>query len=84
MPSLPHRRVHLDERAEPRIVVGRQREMVRRRLAGGDILVLFEEYDLFRGGDVQDMNARASVSRDTDQTFSATQGSDLVAPDRMR
>ena len=41
--AVAHRRVHLDQRAEPRIVVGAQRQMMRRRLAGRDILVLFEE-----------------------------------------
>ena len=37
--AVAHRRVHLQQRAEPRIVVGRQRQMMRRRLAGRDVLV---------------------------------------------
>ena len=33
-----HRRVHLQLRSEPRVVVGAERQVMRRRLAGGDVL----------------------------------------------
>ena len=79
-----HRRVHLDQIAEPGIVVGRQGEVVRRRLAARDILVVLEEIDLFGRGDVQDMDARAGGAGNAHQAFRALQGGDLVAPDGMR
>ncbi len=79
----PHRRVHLEKRAEPRIVVSRQRQMMRRRLDGGDILVLLEEKDLLGRRDVQHMDARARLPGDAHQPLGAAQRRDLVAPDGM-
>ena len=44
MRGVAHRRIDLRERAEPLVAIGRgQRQMVRRRLGGGDVLVLGEE-----------------------------------------
>ena len=84
MPHVAHRRVHLQQRAEPGIVVGRQRQVMRRRLAGRHILVGFEEGDLLGRRDVQHVDAGARPPRDRDQPLGRAQRRDLVAPDRMR
>jgi hypothetical protein len=80
----PHRRVHLDQRAQPRIIIRAQRQVMRRRLAGRDILVLFEEGDLLGGRDVQHVDAGANLARDAHQALGAAQCRDLVTPYRVR
>ena len=89
MPSLcaavAHRRIHLRARAEPLVAAGRfQREMMRRRLDRGDVLVVLEEVHLLRGRDVQHVHALAGLAREPHQALRALQRRDLVAPDRMR
>ena len=84
MAGRAHRRVHLQQRAEPRIVVRREGQMMRRRLAGGDVLVLFEEVDLLGGRDMQHMDARPLPLRDAHQPLGAGECRDLVPPDRVR
>ena len=81
---LAYRRVHLDERAEACIVLGRQRQMVRSGLAAGDILVAGEKGDLLCRRDVEHMNAGAKPPGDADQPLGGGQRRRLVAPDRVR
>ena len=65
MRGVAHRRVDLGQRAEPLVAVGRgEREVERRRLDGGDVLVLGEERDLLLGGDVQHVDALAGLARE--------------------
>src|SRR5690606_5282645 len=59
-------------------------EMVRGRLAGGDILVAFQEIDLLGRGNMQYVDARASLSSQANQPLGAVQRGYLVAPDRVR
>ena len=80
-----HRRIHLRAGAEPLIAFGRrQREVMRRRLAGGDILVVAQKLDLLLGRDMQHVNALAGLTRELDQPLRRHQRRGLVAPHRMR
>ena len=63
MSSITHRRVHLQQRAEPRIVVGAKRQMMRRDLAARNILMRREERDLVTGGNMQDVDPRHPAAR---------------------
>ena len=59
------RRIELRQRAEPLVAFGRrEREMGRRRLRRGDILVVGEKHRLFLGRDVQHMHALAGFVRE--------------------
>ena len=54
------RRVHLRQALQPLVGLRRgQGQVLRRHLAGGDVLVLAEELDLVGGGDVQHVDALA-------------------------
>ena len=78
-------RIELGERAEPLVALGRgEREMRGRRLRGGNILVLGEEYGFFLGRDMQHMDALAGLARERDQALRAHQRGGRVAPHRVR
>ena len=62
-----HRRVHLQLGSEPRVIVGAQGQMMRRRLAAGDVLGLLQQRDLLAGRDVQHMHLRARFAGEADQ-----------------
>ena len=80
-----HRRVHLREGAEPLVAFGRgQRQMMRRRLAGRDILVVAQIFDLLLGRDVQHVDALSRLARKIDQPLGRHQRRGLVPPHRMR
>ena len=72
MRGVAHRRVHLQQRAEPRIVVGGEGQVMRRHLDGGDVLVVGEEAHLLGGRDVQHVDARAGLARDRDEPSRAS------------
>lgn len=83
--GVAHRRIHLGAGAEPLIGLGaRKREMMRRRLAGGDILVVAQVFDFLLGRDVQHMDAPAGLARQRHKALRRDQGRVLVAPHRMR
>ena len=84
MARVADRRVHLQPRAEPRIVVGVEGQVLRRHLDGGDVLVGAEEVHLLGGRDVQHVDARAGLAGDAHQPLGGAQRRGLVAPDRMR
>ena len=80
-----HRRIHLRQRAEPLVAFGRRHgQMMRRHLAGSDILVVAQELDLLLGRDVQHVDALAGLARELDQPLRRHQRRGLVAPHRMR
>ena len=80
-----HRRIHLRERAEALVAFRRfEREVMRRHLDRGDVLVVREKLHLLRGRDVQHMHALAGLARQPDQPLRAAERGNLVAPDRMR
>ena len=80
-----HRRIHLRAGAEPLIAFRRhQREVMRRRFAGGDVLVVAQKLDLLLGGDVQHVNAFSGLMREFDEALRRHQRHGLVAPHRMR
>ena len=78
------RRVHLHFRAQARVVLGAQRQMMRRRLAARDILGAGQERHLLARRDVQDVHLRARLARQANEPLGRTQSRDLVAPDGMR
>src|SRR5262245_1994795 len=78
-------RVHLGARAQPLVAVRRhKRQMMRRSLSRGDILVVTEELHLLRGRDVQNMDALAGLARESNKALRAGERRNIVAPDRMR
>ncbi len=80
-----HRRVHLRKGAEPLVAFGRGHgQMMRRRLAGRDVLVVAQILDLLLGRDVQDVDALSRLAREIDQPLGRHQRRGLVAPHRMR
>src|SRR4030081_814870 len=58
--------------------------MMRRRFAGGDILVIAQEFDLLLGRDMQHVNALARFMGEFDEALGRHQRRGLVAPYRMR
>ena len=58
--------------------------MMRRRLTGGDVLVVLKKLDLLRGRDMQYMDARPRHARNAHQPVGAAQRRHVIAPDRMR
>src|ERR1700689_1758045 len=58
--------------------------MMRRRLAGGDVLVVAQELDLLPGRDMQHVNAFSRLVRKLDQPLRRQQRRGLVAPYRVR
>ena len=79
-----HRRIHLRERADALIGLVVENEMVGRHFDAGDVLVVGEERDFFRRGDMQHMHERALLPRDAQQALRRAQRGLFVAPDRMR
>ena len=84
MARAAHRRIHLQPRAEPRIIVGTQSQMMRRDFDTRYVFVLCEKIDLLRRRDMQHMDLRAGRARDAHQTLRAQKRRVFVAPDRMR
>ena len=78
------RRVHLYFRAQTRIVLGAQRQMMRRRLAARDILGAGQKVHLLARRDMQDMHLRARLARQANEPLGRTQSRNFVAPDGMR
>jgi hypothetical protein len=80
-----HRRIHLRAGAETLIAFRRgQCQVMRRRLAGGDVLVVAQKLDLLLGGDMQHVNPLARLMGELDQPLGRHQRRDLIAPHRMR
>ena len=80
-----HRRIHLRQGAEPLIAFGRgQREVMRRCLAGGDILVIAQKLDLLFGRDMQHVDAFSGFMGELDQALRRHQRRGLIPPYRMR
>ena len=84
MARLAHRRIHLRQRPQIPITIGRDHgEMMRRDFATGDVFVLGEKTDLLFGGDMQHMHTRPCFMRQTHQALGAMQGHLFAAPDGM-
>ena len=67
-----HRRIHLYQGAEPFVIRRpRQCQMVRRDFDGSDVLVFLQQRHFLRGGDMQNVNARAGFARDPQQALRA-------------
>ena len=85
MACIAHRRVHLGAGAEPLVAFRRdQREMMRRGLAGGDVLVLAQELDLLFGRDVKHVDPLAGLVGELYQALGRYERRGFVAPHRMR
>jgi hypothetical protein len=57
---------------------------MRRRFAGGDILVIAQKLDFLPGRNMQHVNAFSGFMGELDQTLGGHQRSGLVAPHRVR
>ena len=79
-----HGRVHLKPRAEASVIVGGKRQVMRRRLAGGDVLGAGQKVDFLHRRNMQHMHLRAHLARDADEALRAEQRRRLVAPDMVR
>src|SRR5713226_8724885 len=80
-----HRRIHLRAGAEPLVTFrGNQGEVMRRRFAGGDILVHAQKLDFLLGRDMQHVNAFSGFMGELDQTLRRHQRRGLVAPHGVR
>ena len=84
MAGVADRRVHLQARAEAGVVDGIEGQVLRRHLDRDVVLVVADEVDLLGGGDVEEMDARALLFRDSGQALGGAEGRDHVAPDGMR
>ena len=80
-----HRRIHLRAGAEPLVAIrGNQRQMMRRRFAGCDILMVAQKLDFLLGRDMQHVNAFSGFMSELDQTLRRHQRGGLVPPHRVR
>ena len=85
MACIADRRIHLREGTEPLVAIRRdQREVMRRRFAGGDILVVAQKLDFLLGRDMQHVNAFSGFMSELDQTLRRHQRGGLVPPHRVR
>ena len=80
-----HRGIHLGAGAKPLVAIGsHQCEVMRRCLAGRDVLVVAQEVDLLFGRDVKHVDPLAGFVRELYQALGRHQRRGFVAPHRMR
>ena len=79
------RRVHLRMGAQPRIgFLARQRQVLRRDFAGGNVLVLSQQLKFGGGGDVEHMDAAPRFPRQPQDPAGRDHRAFVVPPHRMR
>jgi|GEM_PF-27836 len=84
MAPVPNRRIHLHHRAEPRIIIRAEGQMMRRHLDARDVLMRSQEIHLPGAGGMQHMNEGTLLARDAQEPLRRAQRHKLVAPDGMR